>query len=209
MIDNIELFAQSALKIKWNNKNIYFDPFKINENYKDADYIFITHSHYDHFSKEDIIKVKNDNTKIIIPNDFLKECNELFNINNILVVEPDNNYDIDDIEFKTTYAYNLNKPFHKKEYGWVGYILNLDNTIYVAGDTDFVPELKDIKCDIACVPVGGTYTMDEYDAAKLVKYIKPKYAIPIHYKTIVGTIDNAYNFKNELKDNVNVKIINF
>lgn len=209
MIDNIELFAQSALKIKWNNKNIYFDPFKINENYKDADYIFITHSHYDHFSKEDIIKVKNDNTKIIIPNDFLKECYELFNINNILVVEPDNNYDIDDIEFKTTYAYNLNKPFHKKKYGWVGYILNLDNTIYVAGDTDFVPELKDIKCDIACVPVGGTYTMDEYDAAKLVKYIKPKYAIPIHYKTIVGTIDNAYNFKNELKDNVNVKIINF
>jgi L-ascorbate metabolism protein UlaG (beta-lactamase superfamily) len=209
MIDNIELFAQSALKIKWHNKNIYFDPFKINNNYNDADYIFITHAHYDHFSKDDILKVKTNNTKIIIPNDLLKECSNFFTLEKIMVVEPNKKYQIDDIEFETTYAYNLNKQFHKKEYGWVGYILNLDNVIYVAGDTDFVPELENIKCDIACVPIGGTYTMDKFEASNLIKAIKPKYVIPIHYETIVGSKMDALEFKDILKNVTIVKIIDF
>lgn len=207
MIDNIELFAQSALKIKWHNKNIYFDPFKIDKNYNDADYIFITHSHYDHFSKDDILKVKNDNTKIIVTSDLIDKVKGIFK--EIITVLPNKDYIVDDINFKTTYAYNINKQFHKKEFNWVGYVLYLDDIIYVAGDTDFVPELESIKCDIACVPIGGTYTMDKYEASNLIKTIKPKYVIPIHYETIVGSKMDALEFKDILKNVTIVKIIDF
>lgn len=203
VINNISLIAQSALRIvKENGKVIYFDPFKLMESCYDSDYIFITHSHFDHYSPEDILKIKKDNTKIIIPED-LKEKVEIlgFNNNSIIIVRPNNNYKIDDIEFKTIPAYNTNKDFHKKDYNWVGYIVDVDDKlIYVAGDTDCTEEAKNVKCDIACVPIGGTYTMTNYEAADLIKAIKPKVAIATHYKTIVGTLKDAYEFEKMLKN---------
>ena len=207
MIDNIELIAQSALRIETENEIIYFDPFKLDNRYKnDADYIFITHSHYDHFSPEDIKKIVNENTNIVITSD-LKEKVEELGISNILVVEPDNEYELNDIKFETVVAYNSNKPYHKKEYNWVGYIITLDNEkIYVAGDTDNIDEINNVICDIACVPIGGTYTMNYSEAANLVNSIDPKYAIPIHYKTVVGSYDDAIKFK-ELVDGAEVRIL--
>jgi len=206
MINNIRLISQNAIKIE-EDKIIYFDPFKIDNNYNDADYIFITHSHYDHFSKEDILKIKKDSTKIIVTNDLVDKCKELGFID-ILVVEQNNDYFIDNISFKTVPAYNIVKDFHKREYNWVGYIVNFNDTIiYVAGDTDNIPEIRNIKCDIAFVPVGGTYTMDYKEATELIKEIKPKLAIPTHYKTLVGTEKDAYDFKNELDEIVEVKIL--
>lgn len=210
MIDNIELIAQSALRIKNNNKIIYFDPYKLTDKYVfDADYIFITHPHYDHFSIDDIIKIKKDNTKIIAPLDMENKLIELdFNKQNILLVEPNNSYKIDSIEFDIIPAYNINKDFHRKEYNWVGYIVNINNyKIYVAGDTDNTKEARGVKCDIASVPIGGTYTMNVLEAVDLIKNIKPKIAIPIHYQTIVGSLEDAYEFKNLLKDEVDVEIL--
>ena len=122
MNENIELITHSAIKIKNNNnKIIYFDPFNLDEEYKDnADLIFITHSHYDHFSPENIKKIKNDRTKIIVPEAMIEELNKLdFYEEQILKVRPNENYEIDGIEFKTVPAYNINKEFHKKEYNWV------------------------------------------------------------------------------------------
>lgn len=205
MIDRIKLISQSAIRID-NGYIIYFDPYNIDYNYNDADYIFITHSHYDHFSKEDILRVKKDSTKIIITSDLYNEVINL-GFDNILVVEPDKEYRIDDISFKTTYAYNINKDFHKKEYNWVGYIININNNkLYVSGDTDNIPEIRNINCDIAFVPVGGTYTMDYMEAVELIKEMKPKVAVPIHY-TLVGSIKDANNFKKELENIVEVKIL--
>lgn len=210
MIDNISLLAQSAIKIK-NNKGkiIYFDPYKIVKNYNDADYIFITHSHYDHFSEEDLNKVKKNNTKIIVPEEIKEKCRYLgFNDDDILSVMPDKYYYIDEIKFNTVRAYNGNKDFHKKEYNWVGYIVEIDNKkVYVAGDTDNVEEIRNIKCDIACVPVGGTYTMTAEEAADLISEIKPSVAIPIHYKTIVGSVEDAEKFKELLNGKVEVLIL--
>lgn len=210
-MENISLIAQSAIRIMTSDgKNIYFDPFKLEGNYRnDADYIFITHSHYDHFSEEDIIDIKKENTKIIIPNDLCEKVINLgFDETNILLVEPNHNYEIDEIKFKTIPAYNINKNFHKKEYNWVGYIVLIDNKkMYIAGDTDCIDEAKSIDVDIAFVPVGGTYTMNYIEAVELVKEMKPKLAIPIHYKTIVGSTDDAINFKELLKDEVEVEIL--
>lgn len=210
-LENIELVAQSAIRIiNESRKIIYFDPFKLENKFNnDADYIFITHPHYDHFSPEDIIQIKNDNTIIIVPSELSKKCLNLgFSQNQIITVSVNKDYKVDNLSFKTVPAYNLNKDFHKKDFDWVGYVINIDNTIiYIAGDTDNVPEIQNINCDIAFVPVGGTYTMTYMEAADLVKIIKPKIAIPIHYKTIVGTYEDALNFQNELDGKINTKIL--
>ncbi len=209
---NIELIAQNAIKIvTQDGKNIYFDPFKLNNKSEfDADIIFITHSHFDHFSPEDIKLVKNENTKIVVTKDLYEKAIQCgFDTNNILEVIPNNEYNFAGIKFKTIPAYNTNKEFHKREYDWVSYIVEIDeNIVYVAGDTDITDEALDVKCDIAFVPVGGTYTMTAEEAAKLIQHILPrKYAIPTHYQTIVGSIKDALKFKNLLQDKVIVNII--
>lgn len=208
MIDNISLIAQSAIRIV--NKNgtvIYFDPFKLKDDSKDANYIFITHPHFDHFSPDDIEKIKNDYTIIIAPIELKEQIKEM-NFHGVIFVEPNQNYIIDDIEFETISAYNINKQFHKKESNWVGYIVKIDDTkIYVAGDTDDTEEARNVNCDVACVPIGGTYTMTYKEAVDLIKAIKPKLAIPTHYKTIVGSVDDAYRFKDLLEEVVDVKIL--
>ena len=117
-------------------------------------------------------------------------------------------YKIDDISFKTIPAYNINKNFHKKENNWVGYLLSLNNeTIYVSGDTDIVPELDNIKPDIACICIGGTYTCDYIEASEYINRIKPKYTVPIHYNLVVGSSEDALKFKDLVKDSTEVRIL--
>lgn len=195
MLENIEVLYHSSIRIN-KEKIIYIDPFKINKNYNDADIIFITHDHYDHYSEEDIDKVINENTTIIIPDELLtKLLRKGINKNAIITVEPNKNYMVQGIKFETISAYNTNKTFHPKENGWVGYIIIINGIrYYIAGDTDITEENKKVKCDVAFVPVGGTYTMDFKEAASLINEIKPKIAIPIHYGSIVGTEQDAIDF---------------
>ena len=195
MLKNIEVLYHSSIRIN-KEKIIYIDPFKINKNYNDADIIFITHDHYDHYSEEDIDKVINENTTIIIPDELLtKLLRKGINKNAIITVEPNKNYMVQGIKFETISAYNTNKTFHPKENGWVGYIIIINGIrYYIAGDTDITEENKQVKCDVAFVPVGGTYTMDFKEAASLINEIKPKIAIPIHYGSIVGTEQDAIDF---------------
>ena len=195
MLENIEVLYHSSIRIN-KEKIIYIDPFKINKNYNDADIIFITHDHYDHYSEEDIDKVINENTTIIIPDELLtKLLRKGINKNAIITVEPNKNYMVQGIKFETISAYNTNKTFHPKENGWVGYIIIINGIrYYIAGDIDITEENKQVKCDVAFVPVGGTYTMDFKEAASLINEIKPKIAIPIHYGSIVGTEQDAIDF---------------
>ena len=195
MLENIEVLYHSSIRIN-KEKIIYIDPFKIDRNFNDADIIFITHDHYDHYSEEDIDKVINENTTIIIPEELLtKLLRKGINKNAIITVEPNKNYMVQGIKFETISAYNTNKTFHPKENGWVGYIIIINGIrYYIAGDTDITEENKQVKCDVAFVPVGGTYTMDFKEAASLINEIKPKIAIPIHYGSIVGTEQDAIDF---------------
>lgn len=195
MLEYIEVLCHSSIKIN-KEKVIYIDPFKIEKNYNDADIVFITHDHYDHYSEEDIDKVINENTTIIIPDELLtKLLRKGINKNAIITVESNKNYMVQGIKFETISAYNTNKTFHPKENGWVGYIIIINGIrYYIAGDTDITEENKQVKCDVAFVPVGGTYTMDFKEAASLINEIKPKIAIPIHYGSIVGTEQDAIDF---------------
>ena len=175
----IDVIRHASIKLS-GDKIIYFDPYKIEDELHDADYIFITHDHYDHYDEKSINNIKKDTTKIIVP-----KCLE--DKENYLVVEPNNTYTIDDMTFDTIPSYNLNKPFHPKEKGYVGYNVKIDDTYYyIMGDTDVTEESKQVKTDICFIPIGGVYTMDVYEAIDYINKLKPNKAIPIHYGLIVG-----------------------
>ncbi len=185
MLENVKIFEQSSICIKGENKICYIDPFHILEDYHDADFIFITHDHYDHFSLEDINKVAKENTIFILP---IRLKNRLKDFPfTVYFVEPQKKYTISGLSFETVPSYNINKSYHPKSCNWVGYILTLENQkYYITGDIDNIKECSSVSCDIAFVPVGGTYTMDFEEAAEFVNTLKPHIAVPTHYGTIVG-----------------------
>lgn len=206
MLEGIEILYHSSIKIK-KEIIIYFDPFKIDREYHDADVIFITHSHYDHYSEEDINRVKKEDTHIVAPIDLLDNLLTIgFTKESIILVKPNENYTVKDITFKTIPAYNTNKKFHPKPNNWVGYLVTIDNiTYYIAGDTDITEENRKVSCDIAFVPIGGTYTMDYKEAAELINEIKPKIAIPTHYGEIVGKIGDGQKFAKLINKEIECK----
>lgn len=196
MLKKIKWIDQSCVKILLDNdKIIYFDPYNII--YKDkADYIFITHDHYDHFSENDILKLLKKDTIIVAA----KGCkSDKFDIAHY--VKPFDEIVIDNIIVKTIPAYNKKKNFHPKSNDWVGYILKIDGfSVYHTGDTDIIPEMKEAEgVDIALVAIGGTYTMNAYKAVEAVNnIIKPKKAIPIHWGAVVGSEHDAHIFINSV-----------
>lgn len=208
MLGNVEVLCHSSIRIN-REKVIYIDPFKIDKYYNDADIIFITHDHYDHYSEEDIDKVKNEATMIVVPEKMLsKLLNKGFEREKIITVRPNEDYIVQNVKFETIPAYNVNKLFHPKENEWIGYIITIQEIrYYIAGDTDITEENQKVKCDVAFVPVGGTYTMNFKEAARLINKIEPKIAIPIHYGSVVGTRQDAEEFMKILKPTIQGKIL--
>ncbi|MFO7711394.1 MAG: MBL fold metallo-hydrolase [Candidatus Woesearchaeota archaeon] len=178
---DISWLGHASFRIK-GEKTIYIDPYKIGNEEK-ADLILITHDHFDHYSEEDIAKISGPDTEIIGPKGGT-------------VIGPNERLERQGVTIETVPAYNLDKKFHPKENNWVGYIITVNNTrIYHAGDTDRIPEMEGIKADIVMVPIGGTYTMDAEEAAEAVNLIKPEYAIPMHYGSVVGRKSDADEFE--------------
>lgn len=198
-VDNITINTQSSIRIN-GSKIIYVDPYKRKEAPHDADLILITHAHYDHFDEPSLRNVAGDDTIVICPESMKNEVAGLGVGKSLLTAEAGKTVKPGDESYGVTVeavpAYNLNKQFHPKSNGWLGYIITADGVrYYAAGDTDALPELEDVACDIAMVPAGGTYTMTASEAAGLVNRISPEYAIPIHYGTIVGTAADADTFR--------------
>lgn len=203
MLENVSINCHSSIKFV-GDEIFYFDPFKIKEESHDADVIFCTHTHFDHFSEKDIEKVKKEDTKIVVPKDGEAKAKKIgFKEENIVVVKPNEEYIIEKTEVKTVPAYNENKHFHPKENEWVGYIIILNGTkYYIAGDTDITEENRLVRCDVAFLPIGGTYTMTATEAASLANEIKPQVVVPIHYGDIVGSKEDVNEFKNILNSNI-------
>jgi L-ascorbate metabolism protein UlaG (beta-lactamase superfamily) len=202
-IGDIELkwFGHSGFMVK-NGKVIYIDPYKIKSGSEKADMILITHSHYDHCSVSDMQQIIKEGTKIILTADSQSKITR-FNVPiDIQIVEPNQELAFGDIKISTFPAYNVDKSFHPKEEGWVGYLIKInDAIIYFAGDTDLIPEMQKLtgynqpdKKFVAMLPVGGKFTMNAEEAAEAAKLIKPSLTIPIHYGAIVGSIEDANEF---------------
>ena len=175
---------------------------------KDADFILITHDHYDHFSPEDIEKVSTGKSVLIVPAKMIPQAEKLASIvGEIHSVMPSEHYGISGLEFDTVAAYNNLKPFHPKSAGWVGYILKTSGQrIYIAGDTDMNRDNRDVKCDIALVPIGGKFTMDANKAAEFINIIQPTVAIPTHYGSIVGKKEDANVFASGVKAPIRTEV---
>ena len=207
MTGNIEVFIQNSIRIRSRVGVIYIDPFQMKEEPKEADFVLITHDHYDHFSPEDIGKVSKADTILVVPEKMAAKAQEVSGmVRKIETVKPSVYREMGGLEFETVPAYNTLKPFHPKSAEWVGYILRIDGKrIYIAGDTDATKEAKAVKCDIALVPIGGTYTMDAKKAAELINTIRPDVAIPVHYGHIVGKPGDGEIFAENVMEPIKVE----
>lgn len=200
----IKVFNQAAIKIE-STKNIYFDPYQIKEEFHDADYIFITHDHYDHYDEESIKNIMKSETMIVVPECLKERVSKL--TTNYFLVSPNEKYNLADLSFETTFFYNIDKPFHPKEKGYVGYKIKLeDKHLYIMGDTDYLEENLHMTCDICFIPIGGTYTMDVQEAAAYINELKPELAIPIHYGSIVGDLSLSKQFIDLVNPDIKVEV---
>ena len=181
---------------------IYIDPYQI-EGGKAADLILVTHEHFDHCSPEDVAKIQHTGTVIVTEKDSAKKLS-----GDIRVVAPGETLSLDGVTIEAVPAYNTNKDFHPKENGWLGFVIDLDGVrIYHAGDTDYIPEMKNLRVDIALLPVSGTYVMTADEAVEAALAINPALAIPMHYGAIVGDQSNATHFRDKLAGKIDVLIL--
>jgi len=191
-IDGLQLvwLGHACFKIKNNELVIYIDPFQIEDGEK-ADIILITHDHYDHCSPKDIRKITKEDTIIVCNEACAKKLNK-----EVKIIKENESIEVLGVTIKAVPAYNTEKEFHPKGYG-LGFVIELGGKrIYHAGDTDFIPEMKNLQnIDVALLPVGGTYTMNAEQAVEAAELIKPKIAIPMHYGSIVGSANDAETFK--------------
>lgn len=208
-----EYLNHDCFKIKWDNKILYTDPYEIKALEK-ADYITVSHNHFDHLSLNDIKKVTKSETVIIAS----KNCEDnikAVSVKEIKYLRHGESVEYPNLKFTATPAYNINKfrapgqPFHPKQYEGVGFIIQVgDVRIYHAGDTDNIPEISSYTpIDVALLPVSGTYVMTAEEAVEMVKVIKPKVAIPMHYGAIVGSRSNAESFKEKASKYCEVAIL--
>jgi L-ascorbate metabolism protein UlaG (beta-lactamase superfamily) len=192
MAEGIFWLGHDSFRLK-GEKVVYIDPWKLVAGAEKADVILVTHEHYDHFSPDDIAKISTSETIIVAPPSVAAKSNL-----KIKVVKAGDKITVNGIAIEVVPAYNPNKKFHPKSAGHVGYIVTLNNKrIYHTGDTDEIPEMAQIKCDIALMPVSGTYVMTAREAAQAVNRLKPALAIPMHYgdADVVGTRADAEEFK--------------
>jgi len=205
MAANMHWIEQSCFRINAGPYKIYTDPLAIKT--KDtADIVVITHAHGDHFSPDDLDKVVGPNTILIAPADI----NYAGKGGPRIVLTPGQQYTaLNCVSIKAVPAYNINKTqFHPKSNNWVGYLITVNGiTIYHAGDTERIPEMKTFTCDIALLPLGQTYTFDSVnDAVEAAKDVHAKLAIPMHFGLYEGTAADAVTFKNKLNETIPVII---
>ncbi len=200
MLENIYWLGHSSIKISA-EKLIYIDPWKLGKDEPTADLILITHGHYDHCSPEDVQKICGGQTTIVCPPDSGAELS-----GNIETIRPGERLTVEGVEIEAVPAYNVNKSFHPRANGWVGYIVTVrGKRIYHAGDTDLIPDMEQLKVNVALLPIGGTYTMDAREAAEAAKKINPQVAIPIHWGDFIGSVQDAEKFKQLCQIPVEIK----
>ena len=211
MTDHITINVQSSIRIEAKRQVIYFDPIQIEDEAHDADLIFLTHNHSDHFDPECVNKLfkGNNETYIVCPLEMRDEIQQktVVEHNDIVPLRPGDALKLNGFPVEAVRAYNIGKEFHPKENNWLGYVVTVNGErIYITGDTDVTEDAKAVKCDIAIVPVGGKYTMTAEEAAALVNEIKPKVAIPCHYGFAVGSVVDAQSFVSQVNDGIATEI---
>jgi len=192
-LENIHWLGHSAFRIETpDGVIVYIDPFHLKKSLPKADLILCTHEHHDHCSPQDIEKISSSGTVIAGPPGVAAKLSP----KKVMTARPYEIFSAQGLMVEPVPAYNLEKPYHTKDMGHVGYVFCVDGVrIYHAGDTDFIPEMRMLKTDVALLPVGGTYTMDASEAAKAAAVIKPAVAVPMHYGSHVGRREYGEDFR--------------
>ena len=185
MTERITVNTHSSIRIEA-EKILYIDPFRVENEPHDGDIVFITHSHFDHFSPEDIGKIARPGTVFVMP-ESMKQDAAGAGLKDIITMTPGETKIVGGIPVEAVPSYNTNKPMHPKKNGWLGYVITVHGVrIYIGGDMDATSEAAEVQCGIAMLPIGGTYTMNPEEAAALVNKMKPACVIPTHYGTLAG-----------------------
>ncbi len=202
-VDYIHWLGHASFRIDDGAVRIYIDPWKLAGGAPKADVILITHSHFDHFSVEDIARIETPATVFVVPEDVAPKLKG----KRVVLAEPGGSYQAGPVRVTTVPAYNLNKDFHPKANHWIGYIVTLSNgqRIYHSGDSDATPEMKKVQTDVALMPCGGTYTMTAAEMAAAANEFKPAFLIPMHWGDIVGTKADAEAVANAFKGKTVIK----
>jgi len=201
---SIKWLAHASFQIKANGKIIYVDLEKYGEAIEKADLILVTHSHTDHCDSDKIKNVRKKGTVIIAPEDCVSRIG-----GSVKTLKPGEETSVGNIRVKAVEAYNYKrfrspgKPYHPKGFG-VGYLIMVEGkTIYHAGDTDFIPEMRQVDhLDVALLPSGGTYTMDNAEAAEAAIAVNPKIVVPMHRWDT-----NPEEFKRKVEANSNIRVV--
>lgn len=197
MLENIHWLGHDSFRLD-GSVTVYIDPWKLPAGQPRADVILVTHEHFDHFSPDDIDRIAGPDTVVVGPASVTGQVRG----RETLTVAPGDRADVRGIEVLAVPAYNLDKfrapgqPYHPREAGYVGYVVTLDGVRYYhSGDTDAIPEMADVHCDVALLPVGGKFTMTWEEAAGACELIDTAAAVPMHYADIVGDVRDAERFR--------------
>lgn len=203
--ERVRVNAHSSVRLELGGKVLWVDPFSLTEAPHDADLIFLTHDHFDHFSPADIALAGKADTVFVLPESIAVKTAETIGNRRAVLVNPGDRGEVDGIAYEAVPAYNPGKRFHPRANNWVGYVLEAEGLrFYVAGDTDATPEAAAVRCDAALLPIGGTYTMDPAEAAALANQIRPRLVVPIHYGSVVGTAEDFARFAAKVDEGIRV-----
>jgi L-ascorbate metabolism protein UlaG (beta-lactamase superfamily) len=171
---------------------IYFDPWRLKGQPPLADVILISHEHHDHCSPQDVKRISGPRTVIVASHGAAEKLR-----GDVRTLRAGERTTVGEVEIEAVPAYNVNKSYHPKQAGHVGFVVTVGGEqVYFAGDTDRIPEMASVRCDVALLPVGGTYTMDAEEAAQAATDIGPKVAVPMHWGAgVIGTHTDAERFR--------------
>ena len=207
-LERIEWLGHAGFRIRTRAGLVYIDPYRTRGG-PPASVILITHDHFDHFSRDDVVRLAGDRTTLIGPPTVTEQLK-----GKTVSIMPGDSVEIDELEITALPAYNTNKldsegrPFHAREAGWVGYLLrDAARRIYHSGDTDVIPEMdRAAGVDVALLPVSGTYVMTAIEAAEAARRIEPDVAVPMHWGTVIGSEADATTFASEARSKAQVEV---
>jgi L-ascorbate metabolism protein UlaG (beta-lactamase superfamily) len=177
MIEHIEWLGHASFRIQ-GPPLIYIDPWRVTRSPLPADAILISHDHYDHCSPADVEKLRGPNT-VIVASPMAARL-----ISGATVLRPWQSLNVGRASIRTIPAYNSHHPH---EFEGVGFVISLGMyDVYYAGDTGLIPEMDNLRPDIAILPIGGQQTMNADEAAKAVQQMRPRWVIPSHWGNAVA-----------------------